>query len=432
MPTKNHPNNLNMKEWLARLGYADTKDLNVIHITGTKGKGGTAALAESLLRAHFRHRSLPMKIGLYTSPHLITERERIRVNFRPLSEQIFARYFFEVWDKLAAPDGENDMPGYLQLLALLSVHAFKQEMVGVTIYEVHAGGRKDATNVFDQPVASGFTPIGLDHTDLLGPTIEKIAWHKSGIMKHGTPAFSVVQEPTARAVLEKEAAVLGCSLQFVGISGDLPEDPNLQLEVQKKNASLAIFLANAYLSRISAQLSPRDIQAGISSCSWPGRFHRIEQGVSHWYLDCAHNSLSLPIALEWFMSEVRSSIRVEPYHRQCTRILIFGHESARDSRDLIKLIGQYCHDRDFPFDSVILPPYVRYGQKVHDTLAEKHAVFWRGIPGAPPIYCVSSLRDAIDMVKRRDRQEGTEILITGSTHLVGQALALLQMSDQGS
>lgn len=307
---------------------------------------------------------MPVKIGLYTSPHLITERERIRINFHPLSEQVFARFFFEIWDKLAAPDGENDMPGYLQLLALLSVHAFKREMVDVTIYEVHAGGRKDATNVFDQPVASGFTPIGLDHTDLLGPTIENIAWHKSGIMKHGTPAFSVVQENAARIVLEKEAAILGCPLQFVGISGDLPDDPNLRLEVQKKNASLAISLANAYLSRNNAQLSPRDIHVGISQCCWPGRFHRIEHGMSRWYLDCAHNLLSLPAALEWFKSEVRSSTRVEPNCQHYTRILVFGHESARDSSDLIKFIVQYCQDHDFPFDSVILPPYLRYGRSI--------------------------------------------------------------------
>jgi len=247
------------------------------------------------------------------------------------------------------------MPGYLQLLALLSIHVFKREKVDVAIYEVHAGGKKDATNVFDQTVVCGFTTIGLDHTDLLGPTFKNVAWHKSGIMKLAVPAFSVSQEPAARDVLEKEAAQLGCPIEFVQMCETLPKHFNLRLDAQKTNATLAIRLAKTFLSRSEDELSARDIHVGLTQCHWPGRLHTIEQDNCRWFLDCAHNSLSLPVALEWFECEAQQS------YKGCPRILIFGHESKRNSLDLIELIAGYSRDHDLTFDRIILTPYERYG-----------------------------------------------------------------------
>ncbi|KAK5637607.1 hypothetical protein RRF57_013322 [Xylaria bambusicola] len=423
---KNYPNILNMKEWLAELGYQTPLDLNIIHITGTKGKGSTAAFTESILRAHFQHLSKPIKVGLYTSPHLITERDRIRVNFKPISEVAFAQYFFEVWECLRKNvDNDTDMPGYLQLLVLLSVHIFKQEMVDVAIYEVHAGGRKDATNIFENPIACGFTTIDLDHKDLLGPTIKEVAWHKSGIMKRGSVAFSIIQEhEVAKDILEKEAAQLGCSLAFIPLHGDLPQ--SLQLTAQKMNASLAIWLSNTYLNHTGMrQLDLEDIHAGISRCCWPGRFHRIEQGSNTWFLDCAHNTLSLPIAMEWFETQVRMSAA-----QSCPRILIFGHESERDTYELIRLIVKYCKEHEFAFDLILLPPYERYGLKIHDDTAEKHAAFWREIQDTTSIHRVPSLVNALRVAEEQNTREGAQTLITGSTHLVGQALALLEDDEE--
>ncbi|KAK4108878.1 Mur ligase [Canariomyces notabilis] len=190
------------------------------------------------------------------------------------------------------------MPGYLQLLALTSVHAFREEAVDVAIYEVHAGGRRDATNIFERPVACGLTTIGMDHADLLGDTIRSITWHKSGIMKRGQPAYSVIQEkPVAEEVLEKEAAKLDCPLEFVDTYAHLPDHPRLRVPAQKRNASLAIRLANAYLGSYNDELSLDDIITGTSRCNWPGRFQTILKGPHHWALDVAHNHLSLPVAL---------------------------------------------------------------------------------------------------------------------------------------
>jgi len=417
-----------MREWLSKLGH-ETSGLNVIHITGTKGKGSTAALTDSLIRARFHRLSRSIKVGLYTSPHLITERERIRINFEPLSEEQFTKYFFEVWDTLrknAADDG--DMPGYLQLLALTSVHAFKNEAVDVAIYEVHAGGRKDATNIFDSPIACGFTTIGLDHVDLLGGTIQSIAWQKSGIMKSGRPAYSVIQELVTREVLENEAAVLGCPLEFVDTYAHLPEHPRLRLPAQKQNASLAIRLANAYLSILNDELSADDIIFGTSRCDWPGRLQMIRSGPRRWALDTAHNTLSLPVALTWFESEVRQSDT--PFH-ELRRVLIFGHESKRDRRELIATIVQFCEGHGFLFDLVILSSYERYGLRIYDSVTEEDARIWQTMQPSAQISCASSLAQAIMMAQELG-DPGVWTLITGSTYLVGEALALLQAGVDGT
>lgn len=286
----------------------------------------------------------------------MTERERIRINAQPISEELFAAAFLEIWDMLRRANAPGMMPGYLQLLALQSIFVFKREAVDVAIYEVHAGGKKDATNVFDQPVACGFTTIGLDHVDLLGGSIESIAEQKSGIMKHGRPAFSTVQNVAAvKSTLEREAKKLNSALEFVDISPELPsQHPALASRVQKQNTSLAIQLANTYLARRGDRLTRGDIIEGISTCKWPGRFQIVDKSNSRWFLDCAHNSLSIPVVLSWFMSKTRASTQ--------RRALIFGHESARNTHDLISLIAQLCSKEAFHFDMVILTPYERYGE----------------------------------------------------------------------
>ncbi|PNH41684.1 hypothetical protein VD0004_g5473 [Verticillium dahliae] len=315
------------------------------------------------------------------------------------------------------------MPGYLQLLFLLSVHVFKKEAVDMAIYEVHAGGRKDATNIFKQPVACGFTTIGLDHADLLGNTIQSIAGHKSGIMKRGTPAYSVVQpEAVAREVLEDEAMKLGCPLQFVEVGERLPDHPKLRLAVQKQNASLAIELVNAFLRRRDDELDEGDVLDGTLQCDWPGRFQRIRKGTTDWYLDIAHNCLSLPIALEWFRSEVTSSIGCSHASK---RILIFGHESARDTQDLISTIARVCEQLELYFDLILLSPYKRYGVPVYESTVDEDAAYWRGIQPQTQIECSSSFKAAVAKVEKR-RFQGSQILITGSTYLVGEALATLR------
>ena len=231
--------------------------------------------------------------------------ERIQINSRPLEEDQFARYIFEVWNGLSSTSATSRRPRYLQLLFLASVHAFIQEQVDVAIYETHHGGEFDATNVFSQPVVTGITTIGMDHIAQLGPSIENIAWHKAGIFRKGSPAFSTRQIPAATIVLEQRAVEKETSLEFIDIDPVIPTDAvTLTTDVQRLNSSLALALTNAYLNQKASHehgsLTLEDIKLGVEDFFWPGRFHQIIDGDYQWFLDGAHNDISVLKAAQWF------------------------------------------------------------------------------------------------------------------------------------
>lgn len=267
----------------------DFDKINIIHVAGSKGKGSVSAICESIMRqcqyksavhtttnnnnnSNFTSTnpastSRSFKTGLYTSPHLLEVRERIRINGRPLAKDLFARYFFEVWDKLEAYGNEpppisktaslkteflkmNSLeksstgimqttsssaatatttytqlgpvapkPSYFRYLTLMSFHVFIQEQVDFAIIEVGIGGAFDSTNIIEQPLATGITSLGMDHMSVLGNTLAEIAWQKAGIFKNSCPAFSSLQKPEATEVIKSRANELGVSrLEFIGNS----------------------------------------------------------------------------------------------------------------------------------------------------------------------------------------------------------------------
>lgn len=286
----------------------DVDNLNIIHVAGTKGKGSTCAFARSFLRVHGLKTGFPKRIGLYTSPDLQCIRERIQINDQPITEKLFTRYFFEVWEALVSPGlggaaETSRQPRYLQFLALLAFHTFIRENVDAAIFETHHGGEYDATNVIQKPVVTGITSLGMDHVAQLGPTVEDIAWHKSGIFKAGAPAFSVLQEAGPGEVLRKCAAERENELTFVSSSNTLPVNKRvLSAPVQRLNCSLALQLVMRFLQLKSPNyvLDAEDISGGIDSFSWIGRFEVVDNGRSRWFLDGAHNTLSLEQAADWF------------------------------------------------------------------------------------------------------------------------------------
>jgi folylpolyglutamate synthase len=173
---------------------------------------------------------------LYTSPHLCAVRERIRINGEPLSEELFAKYFFEVWERLESDQKVSKwlrclslqypkatyqavltiqtllphtptFPIYFRLLTLLAFHTFLSLRVHATILEVGIGGLYDSTNIVPRPIVTGITSLGLDHTAVLGNTIEEIAANKAGIYKQGVPALSVRQEGGGNVLRETAARV---------------------------------------------------------------------------------------------------------------------------------------------------------------------------------------------------------------------------------
>jgi folylpolyglutamate synthase len=197
-----------MRDWLRRINYSptDLNKLNMIHITGTKGKGSTCAFVTSILQHLFPEK----KIGLFTSPHLKAVNERIQINSVPLDQELFARYFWEVWDRLEASSQKEGStsrakPVYFRFLTLMAWHAFLDMKVDTAIMEVGVGGEYDSTNLIPQPTATGVTSLGIDHITVLGNTLESIAWHKGGIYKKGVAALTVEQPEGALDVLEQRA-----------------------------------------------------------------------------------------------------------------------------------------------------------------------------------------------------------------------------------
>lgn len=261
---------------------------------------------------------MPRKSGLFISPHLIAVRERIRINSAPISEELFAKYFFEVWDRLAESTTAANVvplgtrPLYGRYLTLMSWHAFIQEGVDVAVYETGIGGEYDATNVVEQPIASGISTLGIDHVFVLGDTVEKIAWHKAGIMKIGSPAFTVEQVPGAAAVLQERAKEKEVDLKVLDIDSRLRNvkiKPNAQF--QKKNATLAIALAEAALKKLGVDTTggadlPAEFVDGLEQTVFRGRCEVKSEDKVTWYVDGAHTSDSLKMSSRWFADETAS------------------------------------------------------------------------------------------------------------------------------
>jgi len=294
----------------------DFNRLGLVHVAGTKGKGSTCAYVDSILNQYRLSKGFPSKVGLFTSPHLIEVRERIQINLKPISQDSFAKYFFEVWDKLeesALSLGEpvEAKPGYFRYLTLVAFHAFLRENVDAAVFEVGIGGEHDSTNIIDRPVATGITTLGLDHVELLGRTVDKIAWQKAGIFKKDSPAFSVPQVDEAMPVLFDRAKEKNCELTIV------PIDDRMQTvkispdeEFQRKNASLAVSLAEEYLinhgmyAREASSPLPEEFKTGLEVVVWRGRCEIIVQGTQTWYVDGAHTVDSLTVAGQWVSKAV--------------------------------------------------------------------------------------------------------------------------------
>ena len=232
-----------------------------------------SAFVNSILSVHQNVHGTPRKVGLYTSPHLIAVRERIRINSEPIAEDVFARYFFEVWDALeesALREGRDpkNKPVYFRFLTLMSFHVFISEGVDAAVYEVGIGGAWDSTNIFETPAATGITTLGIDDVAVLGDTIEQISWHKSGIFKENCPAFTVEQVPSAARVLQDRAACKKVQLETVKINPAISEYKIVpDADFQRQNASLAVALVSVILQRLghsslsNGKLSPRSKKA---------------------------------------------------------------------------------------------------------------------------------------------------------------------------
>ncbi|KAF4637067.1 hypothetical protein G7Y89_g1008 [Cudoniella acicularis] len=357
-------------------------------------------------------------------PFLISVRESIRINSNPISDAAFAKYFFEVWDKLSNDALQNPgtyRPGYNQFLTLLAFHVFFSEQVDVAIFETNSGGTHDATNIV-KPNVVGITRLGIDHVSTLGSTIESIAWHKSGIFKYQVPAFSSIQVPAATTVLKKRATEKLSQLNFVNVDDKLPADV-FKPVVQRENASLALALSSAFLQENAPQedceITAQDISRAIELFTWPGRFQQINNANCQWFLDSAHNRMSLSVVGKWFAE---------------TTMETKSHASERDGRDLVKEIARCLQENGVQMQHVIFCAMEEskdlnhnHRFEVSEEMRDLYAATWRTVDSTAQISLKPSIKEALSLATTiADRENGMRTLVTGSSYLVGAALYLLK------
>jgi len=268
-----------MRRLLSALGNPERAFLS-LHIAGTKGKGSTAHLAEAILR------EAGYRTGLYTSPHLVDLRERIRLDGRPIPEAHFARVMARM-----EPELRRLRPTYFETMTAAAFVYFADRKVDYAVVEVGLGGRLDATNVIT-PAACAVTTIDFDHMDKLGHTLEAIAGEKAGILKPGVPAVSSPQAPAARRVLEARGPIAFPRFRVLSSRGFVlkftAEGRRWQLPVLGEHQAANAATALALVARSGAAVPPEAVRRAFRKIRLPGRIERVGRRPTV-IVDAAHN-----------------------------------------------------------------------------------------------------------------------------------------------
>ena len=291
-----------MREFVDVLGHPE-RQYPVIHVAGTNGKGSTCAMLESIFRAA-GHRT-----GLFTSPHLVHQGERVQVNRTILTREEIVAYTRRLKPLAEALEAEkpDHHPSFFEFMTGMAFLRFAEAEVDVAIIETGLGGRLDATNIVD-PEISIITSISLDHTEILGDTLEAIAWEKAGIIKPGKPAVMGLLPKEAETVIEEVARERGCPLYKVaeafGIhEQDLPMT-SLPGDYQRRNAATATLAARVIGERFG--ITEAHIRDGLRHVNWAGRWEHHSLADRGIILDATHNpegALHLERNLENFVRQ---------------------------------------------------------------------------------------------------------------------------------
>jgi len=354
----------------------------ILHVAGTNGKGSVCAMIDAICRAQ------GYRTGLFISPHLVTYRERIRVNGEMITEEEVAAGLTTIRQLVAAWDPH---PTFFEITTALALIHFKKCDCEVIVLETGLGGRLDATNAV-QPVVSVITPIGYDHQAWLGNTLEEITGEKAGIIKSHIPVVSAAQEPEAAKVIRARALECEAPLEFV--SDSYSKTPvALAGAHQKQNAAVAIVA----LRSGAIAVDDAAIARGLASVQWPARFQSWNE---HIIIDGAHNPAGVAVLAKTWQEEFG----------QERALVIFAVLQDKDAAGMWRALAPIAQQ-------VILPPILTERALSPEELA---AIGQRVCPQLP-ISISSSLRDAIHQAQ----SQSSHVLITGSLHFAGEALATL-------
>ncbi len=389
-------------------------DYPVLHISGTKGKGSTAYLTASLLE------KMGMHTGLYVSPHVTDLMERIQIGGRNLNKSIFCKIFSKVRN---AAEQMESKPSYFEMLTAIAYLAFSDQAIDIAVVEVGMGGRLDATNVSDMPVAvSAITPVSLEHTKILGKEVADIALEKAGIMRAGIPVVLGRQELMAHKVIERKAARLGCELievgrdltitanedidpkenagimQLISIKtpyGDYPDIPlSLAGAHQRENALTALGLVENF---IGAAIDPKLLSKAWKDTCPPGRFELVSS-EPHVILDGAHN-----MASSWALAETLQN----RYPMVRPKVMVFSACQDKDIRGMLKILLPLVDSVIFTTNNSPrhVPPY-----ELAEIAMDLYPTVRQDVKDDP--------RAAVWLAYRVTGDDGL-ILVTGSLYLIG-------------
>lgn len=331
-----------MERALAQLGHPE-RAAPAFHVAGTNGKGSVCAFLESACRASGR------RTALYTSPHLERFAERFRVDGEPLPDDALLETYAELRARLpwAFADGPEGLT-FFELVTLLGFVALAKSRPEATVVEVGLGGRLDATNTV-QPLVTCVTPVGLEHQEFLGHTLDAIASEKAGIAKAGVPLVTARQEPEALAAIARRAAEVGSPLSVEGPDFTLEPSGGALAYVsdrgrlsgvtlglagahQRSNAAVALRALELAAER-GLEVAPGARRTGLAGTAWPGRLERV-RARPEVVLDGAHN----PHAAVALAAAVRQLYAGRTLH------LVLGLLADKDGAPMLELLVPLARD----------------------------------------------------------------------------------------
>ncbi|MFO1488169.1 MAG: folylpolyglutamate synthase/dihydrofolate synthase family protein [Verrucomicrobiota bacterium] len=384
---------------LAALAGNPQQQLRFLHVAGTNGKGSTCALLESIYRA------AGLRTGLFTSPHLVSFRERIQVNRRLIPEADVARLVEEVRPVLKTfPDDQH--PTFFEVVTWMALKYFAEQRCDIVIWETGLGGRLDATNIVT-PLASVITNIGFDHQQWLGDTLAKIAAEKAGIIKPGVPVLTAEAKPEPLAVIEQTARERRAPLRKVEASSEFEVQglTSLPGEHQRLNAALA--LATVEVLQKIIPVNESQLRRGLSEVTWAGRLQTvIRPSGQRVLLDGAHNA------------EGAETLRAALLGRtdSLPPSLILGILGDKNCQAMCRILAPLA-------DRIWIVPV-----KSERTAApEELAKLCRAENSRATVTVCASLSDALQQTANEPF-----VVVAGSLYLIGEALELLGLGPAQS
>lgn len=355
----------------------------VIHVAGTNGKGSTCAIIEALARA------TGLRCGLFTSPHLVNYRERIRVNGEMISEKETLRHLLSIKEGVS---NWQHHPTFFEITLTVAMRHFKERECELIILETGMGGRLDATTAVPADVCV-ITPIAMDHSEWLGDTLEKIAFEKSGIICQEKPVISAKQEPEATAAITEIADAQCAPLTFI----DTPlTGYSIQLAGthQAENAHLALEAITA----LGIRLDYDTVKHALAHIQWDGRFETVST-TPHIVLDGAHNEHAARALVATWNQQFQEQ----------KATLIFGAAEEKDISSVLHILCTIAEEIHLtPIDS----PRSLNPESLRKHLPEN----------TPNIHEHTSLQECLQALA----QHPSPILITGSLFLVGETKSILE------